>query len=93
MMDNPIVDNPMVDHPFIQCPETKAPLREATAEELSRLQQRQAAGRLLNRLGRRVVVPIDSGLVSEGSGSFYCVVQGVVWLIAEESIPLVAGID
>jgi uncharacterized protein YbaR (Trm112 family) len=83
----------MIDNQLMQCPETKAPLRKATAEELSRLQQLQAAGRLLNRLGRQVVVPIDTGLVSEGSGSFYCVVQGVVWLIAEESIPMAAEMD
>jgi len=81
----------VIDNQLIQCPETKTPLRQATTEELARLQQLQAAGKLLNRLGRQVVVPVDAGLVSEAAGSFYCVVQGVAWLIAEESIPLAAG--
>lgn len=73
---------------LIQCPEAKTPLRAATEQELAMLRLRQQRGELFNRLGRKVVVPIEAGLVSDAAGSFYCVVNEVAWLVAEESIPL-----
>lgn len=71
-----------------QCPETKTPLRVATEQELEMLRLRQQQGQLFNRLGRKVHVPLEAGLVSEAAGSFYCVINEVAWLVAEESIPL-----
>lgn len=73
---------------LIQCPETKSPLRSATEQELQMLRLRQQQGQLFNRLGRKVVVPMEAGLVSEAAGSFYCIINEVAWLVAEESIPL-----
>lgn len=76
---------------LIQCPDTKTPLRPVTQEELIILRQRQEAGTLFNRMGRKVTVPIGEGFVSEATSSFYLLVHGVVWLVAEESIPLGAS--
>gem|GEM_PF-2360387 len=73
---------------LIQCPDTRTPLRKATTEEIQLLQGLQDAGRLFNRLGRPVSMPIAEGYVSEAARSFYCVVQGVVWLVTEESIAM-----
>jgi uncharacterized protein YbaR (Trm112 family) len=73
---------------LIQCPETRTPLRSATEQELVGLRLQQQNGLLFNRLGRKVVVPIETGLVSDAAGSFYCVINEVAWLLAEESIPL-----
>lgn len=71
---------------LIQCPQTGRPMRKATDGELQLLQRLQASGKLFNRLGRPVAIPIEEGYVSEAARSFYCVVQGIVWLVAEESI-------
>jgi hypothetical protein len=73
---------------LIQCPDTKTVMRRATENELANLRQCQEAGGLFNRLGRKVTVSIEEGFVSEATGSFFCMVQGVVWLVAEEAIPL-----
>lgn len=73
---------------LIQCPETGRPMRQATDAELQMLRQRQLDGQLCNRLGRSVVIPLDSGYFSESTQSFYVSLHGVLWLIAEEAIPL-----
>jgi|JI9StandDraft_1071089.scaffolds.fasta_scaffold01552_13 hypothetical protein len=73
---------------LIQCPDSQLPMRKATGEELDQLRAKQQAGNLFNRLGRKVDVPITAGYVSEATRSFYCVVNEVVWLVAEEAIPL-----
>jgi hypothetical protein len=78
----------MSDEELIQCPDTRRPMRKATNEELGMLQRLQASGQLFNRLGRPVAMPIEEGYVSEAARSFYCVAQGVIWLVAEESIPI-----
>lgn len=73
---------------LIQCPDSQLPMRKATGEELDQLRAMQQAGNLFNRLGRKVDVPITAGYVSEATQTFYCEVNEVVWLVAEEAISL-----
>lgn len=66
------------------CPETRQVLREASAEQLARVNQPDTA----NRAGRPVRLPIHAALVREDGAVLYPVWDEIPCLVAGEGILL-----
>lgn len=71
---------------MLVCPATKQPLREATAAELSGLQQAIAAGAAKNRGGAKVGEPCQGALATKDGHWFYPVQDGIPILLSAEAI-------
>jgi len=58
----------------------------ASAEQLQRLQDQQARGQLITKLGRTFSGPLTQGLVSEDRHWFYPMADGILCLLPDEAI-------
>ena len=72
--------------------ETRSPLHVADEALVARLRREAAEGRLKNRAGRNVTVPIEGGLVREDARFLFPIVDGIPVMLIDESIPL-TGIE
>ena len=73
---------------LLRCPETHQRLTPATAEVLERLRAEQAAGRVFNRVGKLVTLPVEGGLVREDGDTLYPVTNGIPVMVVDEAISL-----
>ena len=73
---------------ILVCPENRTPLAAADGELLARLNEAIAAGKVTNRVGRRVQQPLVAGLVRADAALLYPVVDDVPVLLIDEAIPL-----
>ncbi len=73
---------------ILVCPKTRKPLREATADELSRVNQAIQKGQAKNDAGETVEQPLESGLVPEEGNVIYPVRDGIPVLLTTEAILL-----
>jgi uncharacterized protein YbaR (Trm112 family) len=71
---------------LLRCPETKQRLLPAPSELVARLETERAAGALCNRGGKRIVQPVEEGLLREDGKRFYLVSNGFPILIVGEGI-------
>jgi uncharacterized protein len=73
------------------CPETRQPLALADAALIQNLNERIAAGRLVNRSGKPVTRKCDGGLLRRDGQFVYPVCEGIPILLIDEAIPLAEG--
>ena len=73
------------------CPETRQPLRAADPQLLEKLNQRIAAGGVLNRVGQAVGRRCAGGLIRGDGLYLYPIWDGIPVLLMEEAIPLEPG--
>lgn len=73
---------------ILVCPENRQPLRRAAPELVAALNGKIEAGRLKNRGGAEVRLPLDQGLVREDGKVIYPIRQGIPVLLTEEAIML-----
>lgn len=81
----------MIDEELLKilvCPESRMPLRVADEPLLARLNEAIAAGRVTNRGGRTVAVPLAAGLVREDNAVIYPIVDDIPVLLVDEAILL-----
>ena len=79
----------MVDAELIEllvCPETKQTLRPADPDVLARLNEAIARGRVENRGGSPVSVPLEAALVREDGQVLYPVREDIPIMLLDESI-------
>ncbi len=74
----------------LRCPISHDSLQAASAEQLAKLNELQAAGRLRFRSGEPVVKPIQAGLINRAATYFYCGESGAWILQAGQAIDLKA---
>lgn len=72
---------------ILACPVTHQPLREATAEELARVNAAIAAGEATNVGGEPVNEPLEAGLGREDGTLVYPIRDGIPVLLADEALP------
>lgn len=73
---------------LIRCPLTLAGLTLAEPSLVAKINDRVAAGTLVNRGGETVDREIDGGLVSGGEPLLYAIRNDIPCLLLEEAIPL-----
>ena len=81
----------MIDKELLEilvCPDRRRPLRLADDQLLGRLNEAIAAGRVSNRGGQPVRQPLAAGLVPEGGGVVFPVIDEIPVLLVEEAILL-----
>ncbi len=78
-------DDPVLE--LIRCPVTHDPFRVASGRELAAINQRVAAGKVLNRSGQVVTQPLDAALVNRSGTLIAPVFGGIITLLADEMIP------
>ncbi len=70
------------------CPIDRTPLEPADGSLLGRLNRAIAAGRVKNRVGRRVERPLEAGLIRADHAFLYPILDGIPLLLADEAIPM-----
>jgi uncharacterized protein YbaR (Trm112 family) len=70
------------------CPETHQALRLAEPALLDQLNQKAAAGTLLNRKGHRISENVAEGLVRADGKILYPIRNNIPVMLVEEAIPL-----
>jgi uncharacterized protein YbaR (Trm112 family) len=81
----------MIDAEFLKllrCPETHQTLKLADAAAVKALNERIAAGSVLNRGGNKVEQPCDGGLIREDGRYLYPIRQAIPVMLVAESVPL-----
>ena len=81
----------MLDAELIEllvCPESKQSLRPVDPEALARLNEAIAGGRVHNRGGSLLSVPVRAGLVREDGRLLYPVREDIPIMLLDESIEL-----
>ncbi len=73
---------------ILVCPETHQGLELADDGLIEKLNAAILAGRLVNRVGHAVAVPLSGGLVREDHQVLYPVVDGIPIMLADEAILL-----
>ena len=73
---------------LLQCPETKSPLRVAEEALVAKINEAIAAGKIKNRVGDTVELPLSSGLVTESGDVLYPIVDDLPIMLVDEAIPL-----
>lgn len=73
---------------ILVCPEDKSPLSLADSTTTARLNERIANESLSNRGGRKVVEPIQTGLIRKDGRYLYPVRDDIPVMLLEEAIPL-----
>ncbi|GAB4161270.1 MAG: hypothetical protein Fur0037_27950 [Planctomycetota bacterium] len=73
---------------MLVCPASRQRLREASEEELRRVNASIREGRMLDRGGSRVEQPVTEGLVTEDGGLLYPIREGIPILLTSEGIPI-----
>ncbi len=88
---HPPDDREVVSDEFLEitrCLETGSPLRRASDELCQRVNAAIAAGKLCNRLGRKLSRVIDGGLVNSEGTLLYPILDDVPELLRDEVIEL-----
>jgi uncharacterized protein YbaR (Trm112 family) len=83
----------MIDKELLEilaCPATRQPLREATADEVARVNARVAAGACTNVGGAKVEAALTEGLTREDGAVLYPVREDIPVLLIDEGITLEA---
>jgi uncharacterized protein YbaR (Trm112 family) len=75
---------------LIRCPITGSELMLASPTQLQSLQERQERGTLATKLGRTVSDRPTQGLVSSDGLWFYPIERGIVSLLPDDAVPLLA---
>jgi uncharacterized protein YbaR (Trm112 family) len=73
---------------ILVCPETRLPVAPASAEVLTRVNEKIRAGTLRNRGGDKVEKEIEEGLLRDDGRVLYPVDDGIPVMLIEESIEL-----
>jgi uncharacterized protein YbaR (Trm112 family) len=73
---------------ILVCPETRQPVAPASAEVLTRVNEKIRAGTLRNRGGDKVEKEIEEGLLRDDGRVLYPVDDGIPVMLIEESIEL-----
>lgn len=73
---------------ILACPDTHQPLREASDEELAKLNARIAAGEVKNKAGRPVAEALEAALVREDGKLAYPIQKGIPVLLVDEGLDL-----
>ena len=73
---------------ILVCPETHTRLELADDALVEQLNTAIQAGRLVNRVGHTVAVPLDGGLVREDREVLYPIVDGIPVMLIDEAILL-----
>lgn len=71
---------------MLVCPTTRQPLREASADELDRVNGAIAEGRCRNRVGDPVTEKVQAGLATEDGAWLYPIRDEIPILLAPEAI-------
>lgn len=72
----------------LRCPETHQPVTVADEALIESLNQKIAAGELVNRAGVKVDEPIDGGLIREDGQYLYVVRDEIPEMLIDAAIPL-----
>ena len=73
---------------ILVCPDTRQPLREASPEQLERLNARIAAGGFKNRGGTAVGEKLEAALVRGDGQLAYPIRDGIPMLLVDEGLAL-----
>ncbi|HTF87496.1 MAG TPA: Trm112 family protein [Planctomycetota bacterium] len=73
---------------ILACPETHQGLREASAEELAKLNAAIAAGKVKNTAGKPVGQAFEAALMREDAKRIYPIRDGIPVLFIDEGVPL-----
>lgn len=76
---------------LLACPATRQPLRQASAEQLQRLNAAIQQGSVTNRGGSRVERPVQDGLVADDGSVLYPIQDGIPILLTAEGMSLPAA--
>jgi uncharacterized protein len=74
--------------PNFVCPTDRTPLTRADDQIVVRLNRAIAARRIKNRAGRLLEQAVDGGLLGNGKGLLYPILDGIPLLLADEAIDL-----
>ena len=74
--------------PRLCCPETRQPLVWASPELVDQLNRQIALGRLVNRSGQTVSLPLEGGLLRADRLVVFPIREQLPVLIIDEAIPL-----
>jgi uncharacterized protein YbaR (Trm112 family) len=78
---------------ILRCPVTKQSLRLLEPQEVTRLNDRITKGELLHRDGKPVKVSLESGLISWDGRFVYPIMDGIILLLENLSIPLDSDLE
>jgi len=73
---------------IIVCPVNHQPLQIADRQLIDRVNQAIFAGRVKDRAGRPVTIPIQEGLIRQDGQVLYQIRDDIPVLLADEGIPL-----
>jgi uncharacterized protein YbaR (Trm112 family) len=73
---------------ILACPETHQGLREATAQELAKVNAALAAGNLKNIGGKPLDQALEAGLMREDAKRIYPIREGIPVLLIDEGVTL-----
>ena len=73
---------------ILACPETHQGLREASADELAKLNASIAAGKVKNQAGKAVAQPFEDALMREDGRRIYPIRDGIPVLFIDEGVSL-----
>lgn len=73
---------------ILVCPENRQPLRRAEPGVVAALNGKIEAGRLKNRAGAEIKLPLEQGLVRADGKVLYPIRQGIPVLLIAEAIEL-----
>ncbi len=70
------------------CPETHQPVSEVDAAALAEVNNRIAAGTMMNRAGKPVTDKLDGGLLRQDRKVLYPIRKGIPIMLIEDAISL-----
>lgn len=81
-----MIDSTLLE--ILACPEDKTPVRLASGDELARVNERIAAGKMRNRGGEDVTDPLEAGLVRQDGRYLYPIRDDIPIMLIDEALPL-----
>jgi len=70
------------------CPETKEDVKLITGDLIQKINQKISSGEIVNRGGKKVEEPIDSGLMRKDKKYLYPIREDIPIMLIDEAIPL-----
>lgn len=80
------LDSTLLD--LLVCPESREKLAPASTALVEKINAAVAEGKAVNRAGKPVTTPLDSGLVRADGKMLYAVNDDIPNLLVDEAIPL-----